>query len=138
MALSKEAQALVPLFVIGLFLLGFCSLAFAQKDPSYVPPFGLKPQPLKQPRESCLRPQYPQAARRAEIECEVVAAYDVEIDGTISDARIVKSCGNSREHKLLDEAVISAFLGCKAVPGKYSDGAPLKSTGNVMFQWKLE
>ncbi len=128
----------MPLFVIGLFLLGFCSLAFAQKDPSYVPPFGLKPQPLKQPRESCLRPQYPQAARRAEIECEVVAAYDVEIDGTISDARIVKSCGNSREHKLLDEAVISAFLGCKAVPGKYSDGAPLKSTGNVMFQWKLE
>ena len=82
------------------------------------------------------KPEYTPAARRAEIECEVIVAYTMETDGSVSDAQVRKSCGSSREHKALDRATVDAVRATRGKPGTV-DGKPERLQGQVIYAFKL-
>jgi protein TonB len=85
---------------------------------------------------ACDKPEYPRAARSAEAQGLVVVTYTMDITGVISDAKVEKSSGVSREHRLLDRATLEAVLACKGTPGTV-DGKPEKLSGRVEYNWTL-
>jgi periplasmic protein TonB len=84
----------------------------------------------------CQRPEYNDAARRAEAQGTVVVVYTMDTTGSISEAHIEKSSGPSREHRMLDRMTLEAVLACKGTPGTV-DGKPQKLTSRVTYVWKL-
>jgi protein TonB len=84
----------------------------------------------------CAKPEYTAASRRAEAQGTVVVAFTMDTDGAITDARIEKSAGPSREQKALDRATLEAVLACKGKPGTL-DGRPEKLASRVAYVWKL-
>ena len=85
---------------------------------------------------ACEKPEYPRAARSAEAQGLVVVTFTMDITGVITDAKVEKSSGASREHRLLDRATLDAVLACKGTPGLV-DGKPEKLTGRVEYNWTL-
>lgn len=85
----------------------------------------------------CAKPEYTTAARRLEAQGTVVVVYTMDTAGNISDAKIEKSSGPSREHKMLDRQTLEAVLACKGKPGSV-DGKPETLTSRVSYVWKLE
>ncbi len=72
----------------------------------------VKPKPINIPT-----PQYPDLARRAGIEGNTVVKALVEIDGSIIEAKILKSSGN----QMLDQAALAAARKAKFTPAKQRD-----------------
>ncbi len=64
-----------------------------------------------------VKPKYPEMARKAGIEGKVILMIIVGIDGSVTDARILKSSGNP----LLDEAAIAAARKTRWSPAKQRD-----------------
>ncbi len=85
----------------------------------------------------CAKPEYTTAARRAEVQGTVVVVFTMDTSGNISDARIEKSAGPSREHKTLDRLTLEAVTACKGRPGTL-DGKAETLTSRVSYVWKLE
>ena len=83
--------------------------------------------------DSCERPPYPAAWRRAGETGEVRLRLQVEANGRVSEARIEKSSGFRR----LDEAAREAALECRYRPGMGSDGKPMKATVTKIYAWRL-
>jgi len=84
----------------------------------------------------CSKPEYSSAARRAEAQGTVIVVYTMDTSGNISDAKIEKSAGPSREHKTLDRLTLEAVLACKGRPGSV-DGKPETLTARITYAWKL-
>lgn len=72
----------------------------------------VKPKPIHMPV-----PQYPELARQAGIEGKTVIKALVDIDGSIIDAKILKSSGN----QMLDQAALSAARKYRFTPAKQRD-----------------
>jgi len=72
----------------------------------------VKPRPIKIPL-----PKYPELARRAGIEGNTVIKALVDIDGSIIDAKVLKSSGN----QMLDQAALAAARKAKFTPAKQRD-----------------
>ncbi|MEO0074831.1 MAG: TonB family protein [candidate division WOR-3 bacterium] len=72
----------------------------------------VKPQPINIPK-----PAYPDLARQAGIEGNVVVKALVDVDGSIIEVEILKSSGNSS----LDQAALSAAREAKFSPAKQRD-----------------
>ncbi len=72
----------------------------------------VKPKPISIPK-----PQYPELARRAGIEGNSVVKALVDIDGSIIEAKILKSSGN----QMLDQAALAAAMKAKFTPAKQRD-----------------
>jgi protein TonB len=85
---------------------------------------------------ACAKPEYNAATRRADAQGTVIVGYTMDTSGAISEARIEKSSGVSREHKMLDRMTLEAVQGCKGTPGTV-DGKPEKLTGRIEYVWKL-
>ena len=85
---------------------------------------------------ACAKPEYNAATRRADAQGTVVVTYTMDINGSISEARVEKSSGMSREHKMLDRMTLEAVQGCKGTPGTV-DGKPEKLSGRIEYVWKL-
>ena len=85
---------------------------------------------------ACAKPEYNAATRRADAQGTVVVVYTMDTQGAISEARIEKSSGPTREHKMLDRMTLEAVQGCKGRPGTV-DGKPEKLTGRIEYLWKL-
>jgi protein TonB len=85
----------------------------------------------------CEKPEYNTAATRAGVTGTVVVSYVMDTDGHISETRIERSAGASREHKILDRLTIDAITRCRGKPGTV-DGKPQKLRGSVEYSWKLE
>lgn len=83
------------------------------------------------------KPEYPPAARRAEVQCEVTVSFVMDTDGSVSDAKIERSCGSSKEARLLDRATLDAVLATRGTPGTV-DGKPERLNGRVIYSWRLE
>ena len=66
----------------------------------------------------------------------VVVVYTMDTSGSISEARVEKSSGVSREHKMLDRMTLEAVQACKGTPGTV-DGKPEKLSGRIEYVWKL-
>ena len=85
---------------------------------------------------ACAKPEYNAATRRADAQGTVIVSYTMDTSGAISEARVEKSSGMSREHKMLDRMTLDAVQGCKGTPGTV-DGKPEKLTGRIEYVWKL-
>ena len=66
----------------------------------------------------------------------MIVLYTMDTSGVISDARVDKSSGPTREHKMLDRMTLEAVLACKGQPGTL-DGKPEKLSGRIEYVWKL-
>jgi protein TonB len=85
---------------------------------------------------ACAKPEYNAATRRADAQGTVVVTYTMDVSGAISEARVEKSAGMSREHKMLDRMTLEAVQACKGTPGTV-DGKPEKLSGRIEYVWKL-
>jgi protein TonB len=85
---------------------------------------------------ACAKPEYNAAARRADAQGTVVVIYTMDTNGAISEARVDKSSGSTREHKTLDRLTLEAVQACKGTPGTV-DGKPEKLSGRIAHVWKL-
>ncbi len=86
----------------------------------------------------CARPEYPAAAARAEATGSVVIAAFVDVNGRVTQSRVERSSGATREHKLLDRAALEAIAStCKFKPGTV-DGKPEPLWTQVEYVWKLD
>jgi len=85
---------------------------------------------------ACAKPEYNAATRRAEAQGSVIVVYTMDTSGVISDARVEKSSGGTREHKMLDRMTLEAVQNCKGTPGTL-DGKPEKLSGRIEYVWKL-
>lgn len=86
----------------------------------------------------CTRPEYPRAARRAEVTGTTRIRFEIDISGRVVDARVLRSAGPSREHRLLDRAAVDALARCGFSGGLDAKGRPQGGFANVDFVWKLE
>jgi TonB family protein len=86
-----------------------------------------KPKPLSIPA-----PKYPESARRAGIEGDVIIKVLVNIDGSILDARIFISSGFQE----LDSAALEASMKAKFEPAKQF-GRPVKVWVSIPVKFKL-
>ena len=85
---------------------------------------------------ACAKPEYTASTRRADAQGSVIVLYTMDTSGVISDARVDKSSGPTREHKMLDRMTLEAVLACKGQPGTL-DGKPEKLSGRIEYVWKL-
>lgn len=85
----------------------------------------------------CEKPVYDVATLRAGVTGTVVVGYTMDTQGHISETRIERSAGASREHKMLDRLTIAAVVRCRGRPGTV-DGKPEMLRGSVEYAWKLE
>ena len=67
----------------------------------------------------------------------MVITFTMDTDGRITDAKVERSSGPSREHKALDRATLDAVQACKGKPGMV-DGKPERLNGRVEYAWRLE
>lgn len=83
------------------------------------------------------RPDYPPAARRAQVEGETTIQYEMDTNGRITAARVTKSAGFSREHRALDAASLAAVQNCAGTPASV-DGVKQPWSGTVVYTWRIE
>ncbi len=101
---------------------------------------GCAQQPPLQPRSvdakaaKCTKPNYPNAARRYDVEGTTYLSFSVDSLGALSNPTVEQSSGTSPAHKLLDEAALQALLTCRFPPSLGS--APAR--GRVEYVWKLD
>lgn len=84
--------------LLWLGLAGICSLAQAQRADTEPAQAGT----ALIPGYTCQAAEYPAAARRKDAQGTVRLRFSAAPDGAISDVAVVKSAGDSREHRLLD------------------------------------
>lgn len=85
---------------------------------------------------ACAKPEYTPATRRADAQGSVIVVYTMDTSGSISEARVEKSSGPTREHKMLDRMTLDAVQACKGKPGTV-DGKAEKLSGRIEYVWKL-
>ena len=85
---------------------------------------------------ACAKPEYNAATRRADAQGTVVVVYTMDTHGVIGEARVEKTSGMSREHKMLDRMTLEAVQACRGTPGTV-DGKPEKLSGRIEYVWKL-
>jgi protein TonB len=81
---------------------------------------------------------YPGAAVRAEATGITTIRFTIGPDGALSDSRIVRSAGPSREHKMLDRVVLRMLSGCSFRAGIDENGRPMGGTFEQSYEWRLE
>jgi protein TonB len=85
----------------------------------------------------CEKPAYDALSLRAGVTGTVVVSFVMDTHGNISEARVERSAGASREHKMLDRLTIAAVTRCRGRPGTV-DGKPETLRGSVEYAWQLE
>ncbi len=87
----------------------------------------IAPVPLEKPM-----PAYPKEARVQGIEAIIVVSYWVEVDGSVSDVRVMPSHG----HPLFDAAVLESVRAWKFTPASL-EGKPLRMRRQSKIPFKL-
>ncbi|MEO0081107.1 MAG: energy transducer TonB [candidate division WOR-3 bacterium] len=88
----------------------------------------VKPQPLKVPT-----PNYPEMARNAGIEGQVVVKALVDVTGDVIEAEVLKSSGN----QTLDAAAVEAAYQAKFSPAKQRD-QPVRVYVSIPYRFTLQ
>jgi TonB family protein len=128
----RKLFVLVPITVC-LFFSGSVALSLLPVDygDSLVVPFSkveVKPQPISIPEA-----EYPEKARKAGIEGQTVVEALVDVDGSIADARVYASSGNS----LLDQAAVAAAMEATFNPATQR-GRPVRVWVSLPFRFRLD
>jgi len=82
---------------------------------------------------TCEKPAYPAAARRANETGNVRLSFLIDVDGKVLDSKIERSSGSRR----LDEAARTGLSLCRFKPATLN-GRPERTWGRVEYVWKLE
>ena len=90
--------------------------------------------PIKMPTDGCLSPEYPLQARRSGAEGTTRIFFAIEQDGSVSNVKVAKGSGATKEHTLLDEAAAQSIRRCNF--GEAQDFSPVRAAQD--FKWKLE
>jgi len=98
--------------------------------PSPVPPVRTLPKAVP---DTCQRPEYPNAALRAELQGTTRVRFDVDSSSKIVGLLVVKSSG----HDALDAATLAALRTCEFTAGTYN-GKPTLASVFIEFAWRLE
>ena len=83
--------------------------------------------------QSCEKPVYPSASRRAEEEGTVVLRFLIDVDGRVIESKVEASSGYNR----LDDAAKNAMAKCQFKPATV-DGKPEQSWASIKYTWRLE
>ena len=102
------------MLVAGALMLSSVALFGSVRDPSN---FYYRVSPHDQPLKLeavyyAPRPEYPQLARKKHLEGAGIAEIHINPDGSVTSVNMLRSTG----HKILDEAVIHAFVGWRFRP----------------------
>lgn len=81
---------------------------------------------------------YPAAAKRADATGTTSIEFTVGADGKMTDARVVRSAGSSREHRTLDRVALTKLSECTFKPGLDENGRPMGGSFRVEYVWRLE
>jgi TonB family protein len=92
------------------------------------------PRPVAQGRPPCPTPDYPAAALRSLAQGETRVRVTVDERGHVTQAELVQSSGDSREHRLLDQAALDTFRQC-VFPAQ-AGGGPRTTT--LSYTWKID
>lgn len=76
--------------------------------------------------------EYPEPARQAKIEGQVVVKVLVEVDGGVGECVVLRSV-----HPLLDEAALASARRCRFEPGKQR-GIPIRSWVALPYEFRLK
>jgi periplasmic protein TonB len=87
---------------------------------------------------SACKPEYPQAALKAEASGTTAIKFTIDATGKVVSADVVKTSGASREHRLLDRAAVTSLSGCTFRPGRDASGQAVGAATTVEYVWKLE
>lgn len=78
------------------------------------------------------RPEYPEPARKAKIEGQVVVKVLVEADGSVAECAVLRSV-----HPLLDAAALASARLCRFEPGTQR-GIPIRSWVALPYEFRLK
>lgn len=98
---------------------------------STVPP----PPPAPLPRMlRCPRPDYPPAAVRANAQGDTGVNLTVDENGQVTGVSLQHPSGDSREHRMMDMAVLGTFRHCEFEP---APGISERTT-TLEYRWRLD
>ena len=63
--------------------------------------------------------------------------YTMDANGKVTMAKVTKSAGFSREHRMLDAASLAAVENCVGSPATV-DGRKQASSATVIYSWRVE
>lgn len=81
--------------------------------------------------KTVVKPAYPEAAKRANVEGVVILQVEIDASGTVMDAQVVKSLGSG-----CDEAALEAVKQTSFVPA-YEDGKPVPVRIRIPYRFKI-
>ncbi len=129
----------------GAALLSLSRAASAQGDAEGKPEFDskgrqidkpeAKPQPKKITPPKLITPsppEYPEEAKKAGVEGQVILKITVDVDGKVVDAQIDTGAGFG-----MDEAALKAARGLVFEPAKFADGTAFKATIRWRYRFEL-
>ena len=89
------------------------------------------------PSADC-RPGYPMQAARAMAQGTTIVMFTIDAEGKLVDGAVLKSAGETRAHKLLDQQTLRGFADCGFVAGADANGRPATTRLKLTYTWKLE
>jgi len=118
---------------LSLFCMAALALAGCVQSPaSRTAAAQAQPQPQPPQDQDCAPPVYPDAALQARLSGVSMLAFLVGSDGTVREARLLKSSG----HAILDQAAEAALRLCRFRP-TLKDGQPVAAWQPVQYAWAL-
>ena len=84
-------------------------------------------------RFDCLRPEYPARALRTGASGVSRVGIDVDASGALVDIVLLRAAGPSREHGLLDRAVVESLAACTLPP---APGVP-RRRAELEYVWRI-
>jgi len=88
-------------------------------------------------RAAQCHPEYPAAAQRAGATGSTRIRFTVDALGRIAGSQILHASGSTREHRMLDQAAVSALAQCPVQVGTDEQGRPMGTTTDVEYVWSL-
>lgn len=85
---------------------------------------------------SCDKPEYPDAALRANVTGVTKVRFAIDAEGRVVRAELESASGGTREHRLLDRSAIEALSQCRFKPGTDETGKAVGSSALVSYVWK--
>lgn len=100
-------------------------------------PAGRAATPARIDFSTCVKPDYPVSARRAQAEGVTRIRFAIDASGQVTRADVEQPSGPTREHRQLDRSAVQALSGCRFQPGADSEGRPVGAYARVDYVWRL-